>query len=534
MALDQIGIGTVADDGTGDPLRTAFTKVNSNFSTLAGSGGAAEVGYVSSGTGATTEDVQEVLRLIGVTPDQFGAVGDDTTNDKAALQAAYDAIKTSGGVLYLGKGKTYLCNSALTLDGTGVLITGPGTIRANVNIRPIEFNGATNNTLRGIKLLGTEDGTNGTRAGLVAIENSTDIRIESCWLDKATSSPIVIGGSSAVSRVRIVGNTVTNYYETGVDIVTGVVDDVLITGNTFTTASVHPNGAVSRPMGIAVEPQLDGSITDLVISNNTISLDGLSTTNMNTTHGISINKASTPATNWFAKRVIITGNTIRGVGHGLRLQDTCYGTTDEGFTASITNNIFERCRNDGMEVRGGESSTHNHVVVITGNIIKGYSEQTTNGFDGIILDQHLAAPVVVGNHIARRIAETGAANGRNAINIASVNVVNAVVQGNYLDNAATLEISDSGTTTNRRNNQGFKTEASGTATVNSGATTAVVTHGLAVTPTVQNIHITFNEAGSNDYGRWWVDTITSTQFTLNVSADPGANNLTFGWQAICL
>lgn len=76
--------------------------------------------------------------------------------------------------------------------------------------------------------------------------------------------------------------------------------------------------------------------------------------------------------------------------------------------------------------------------------------------------------------------------------------------------------------------------ASGTATIASGATTAVVTHNLGIVPGVENIIITFNEQGTSDYGRWWVDTITSTQFTLNVSADPGASNLTFGWMVLVL
>lgn len=34
MAKQTIGIGTVADDGTGDPLRTAFDKANDNFDEL--------------------------------------------------------------------------------------------------------------------------------------------------------------------------------------------------------------------------------------------------------------------------------------------------------------------------------------------------------------------------------------------------------------------------------------------------------------------------------------------------------------------
>lgn len=34
MALEVINIGTSANDGTGDPLRTAFTKTNNNFALI--------------------------------------------------------------------------------------------------------------------------------------------------------------------------------------------------------------------------------------------------------------------------------------------------------------------------------------------------------------------------------------------------------------------------------------------------------------------------------------------------------------------
>ena len=34
MAQQTVGIGSSANDGTGDPLRTAFTKINENFTEL--------------------------------------------------------------------------------------------------------------------------------------------------------------------------------------------------------------------------------------------------------------------------------------------------------------------------------------------------------------------------------------------------------------------------------------------------------------------------------------------------------------------
>ena len=36
MAKQTINIGSSANDGTGDPLRTAFTKINANFDDLYG------------------------------------------------------------------------------------------------------------------------------------------------------------------------------------------------------------------------------------------------------------------------------------------------------------------------------------------------------------------------------------------------------------------------------------------------------------------------------------------------------------------
>ncbi len=36
MAYSPVGVGTTANDGTGDPIRTAFTKTNANFVELYG------------------------------------------------------------------------------------------------------------------------------------------------------------------------------------------------------------------------------------------------------------------------------------------------------------------------------------------------------------------------------------------------------------------------------------------------------------------------------------------------------------------
>lgn len=81
-----------------------------------------------------------------------------------------------------------------------------------------------------------------------------------------------------------------------------------------------------------------------------------------------------------------------------------------------------------------------------------------------------------------------------------------------------------------RDNIGYVSEASGTATVANGTTSIAVSHGLGGTPTVDDIAVTpTNNLGTAT--KFWVSGPTSTQFTINVDADPGATTATFGWSA---
>jgi len=65
MSQQTIGIGTVANDGTGDPLRTAFNKANLNFTELyTGSGGLlAKSGAASALTGSTSETTLATITI---------------------------------------------------------------------------------------------------------------------------------------------------------------------------------------------------------------------------------------------------------------------------------------------------------------------------------------------------------------------------------------------------------------------------------------------------------------------------------------
>ena len=53
----------------------------------------------------------------GITPEQYGAVGDGAHDDAAALQAAADAAAAQGKALILGCGKTYRIKTVWNIPG---------------------------------------------------------------------------------------------------------------------------------------------------------------------------------------------------------------------------------------------------------------------------------------------------------------------------------------------------------------------------------------------------------------------------------
>ena len=77
MAKQVINIGAVANDGTGDPLRTAFDKVNDNFTELY-SDDAGDVGSIIAGTGISVDQATGDVTVTNSSPDQTVALTDGT------------------------------------------------------------------------------------------------------------------------------------------------------------------------------------------------------------------------------------------------------------------------------------------------------------------------------------------------------------------------------------------------------------------------------------------------------------------------
>jgi hypothetical protein len=108
----------------------AVVKFTTTQQQGAGAVNASQVTYNPAGTGAVATNVQAKLRQY-VSVKDFGAVGDGTTNDTAAIQAAIDACLASGSALYVPSGSyklTSQVNVALYtgVPGRGLIIYGEG------------------------------------------------------------------------------------------------------------------------------------------------------------------------------------------------------------------------------------------------------------------------------------------------------------------------------------------------------------------------------------------------------------------------
>lgn len=154
-----------------------FTAI---YSALSASTGSSLIGYNQGSTGAVTETVQAKLKQTLSVKD-FGAKGDGTTDDTAAINAALLAI-SSGGALYFPTG-TYKITSAITIP-THIKLYGDGSGSTKINCSGdgiyINTTSASSETyqqsIEGITLNGTS--TTGTGITLTHAHFGTFIDVE--------------------------------------------------------------------------------------------------------------------------------------------------------------------------------------------------------------------------------------------------------------------------------------------------------------------------------------------------------------------
>lgn len=369
-----------------------------NFSvTAVGETDSSLVNYIPAGTGARTRSVQSKLRDT-VSVKDFGAVGDGTTDDTAAVQAALNSGSYS---IYIPDG-TYIVDA---VTGSNVYIFGSGTIKKKSATKGQMITLTGNNVVEGITL--DYDWTNATQTlpyslNISLRQNQGVITVRDCKFVRSFARALYVEGATltlsgsnfsegAPHNNQSGGNErVTSYLDVQADL---LVDGqfVEITGNTFVGPSLTPANLHLNTSGIFINAQaLDGvryksvnivgntliacsqnagpgnvtgaidtynGVENLVISGNTIRLFSYA--------GVKVQNSSNFA---------ITGNTITdgeapagasvNQSFGVITTEKVRSATAEQKNGTIANNVLEECQYIGIS-----NSCDN--VVISGNIIDG-------------------------------------------------------------------------------------------------------------------------------------------------------------------
>jgi hypothetical protein len=422
----------------------------------------------------------------GLLATDYGAQFDGSTNDSAALQAAINAAQTSGKDLLLPPGTAII--------STSLNITSPITIRGSGREKTI---------LRAANALNNYVFTfSGGTAGVGIVgAHFADFRINGNCANQTAGGGILANGAVHCSFERM---HFTSCYDWGLKL-------AAVTGGGFG----HHNKVIGCLFDNATSSAGFGGGLNATSNDE----NWIFASDFEFLGGASFPVSTKPIALYDQAGLqhIISSNFVGG-GHnciGIRVQNV----KDTRISAST----FDGTGGDSVFIAANK-------CIITDNMFTGPGAQGTVAASGIHLEFNTHNNVVSNNSLE---TSTTAGTCRSLIREESTGGSgDNIIEGNslFLNSACTVAALESGgTNTIVRNNIGWKTEASGTATVANGTTTIVVTHGLSATPSINDISVTpTNNMGTA--AKYWVSTVTATQFTINVDANPGATTATFVWK----
>jgi hypothetical protein len=186
--VDGLNVGDVVEFDTASPVATnavsasnvAFTGFKGQIGSvqdLATDDGSDWIGFLQSGTGAVAVSAQDKMRQF-VSVKDFGAIGNGTTDDTAAIQAAITAVGT--GTVYFPYG-TYKVTSTLNVTCNTYMQTGATITTSTMASDAKVFNVTVSTNHQNIAIQGdvSVDPANGT-VGFFVTGNAFRTTLQNC------------------------------------------------------------------------------------------------------------------------------------------------------------------------------------------------------------------------------------------------------------------------------------------------------------------------------------------------------------------
>ena len=243
MARQNINIGSSANDGTGDPLRTAFDKINDNFVELYG----------------TDDDSKTLANNLDV--NGHNIISTRSNEDIRILPAGTggviaSAVRIAGTTISSDDSSTININEGLVVDGT-LNVSGATTLSTSLAL-------ATGATVTGI-----DNGALGSSATLLATQGAIKTYVDS----QVTAQDLDLAGDSGTGAVDLDSQSLTIAGGTGLTSVAGsqtVTLNIDSTVATLTGSQTLTNKVLTNPTINAATMTGAVAINGITLNDNTI------------------------------------------------------------------------------------------------------------------------------------------------------------------------------------------------------------------------------------------------------------------------
>lgn len=394
MTKQSINIGSAANDSTGDPLRTAFTKINANFTELYANVGSSNYRFSNNTMSTVTGDMNIVPN--GTSDVIIGSLNQlNVSATTSSVSTTTGALVVNGGV---GIGGALWVGDDITTAGT--LYAGTASFGA-IDDTPIgdttpstgNFTTATINDLIVTDSIDSQGQV--TFANLNVTQNTVISNFQSGNVN-------ITGGN--ISGVILSGSTIQDITLTSVSDITGISLNNVVIGNTtpntavftvMTTANAQITGGDIS--GVTITPS---AINDAKIGNATPSTGAFTTL---TASGATTFTNSTVSTSSITGGVVLSGGmgVAGNINAGANITAAIVSATSNGLGTNFKVGddawIGDINSTNTLRIMGQQDNTKGYIVF-------GNADTATLGRDGANALTYTGAFTATGNISAGNIS----------------------------------------------------------------------------------------------------------------------------------